>query len=1298
MDHLTPNKIQRLMHLAEDASSFNMPHKRPMLGEEDLKRLNPATAPYNNKESGACESSSGLLDLDQVKGFGESDIGSVSRSTGFHPGEMTGRSTGTEEAVPKFRHSCFNMESLATELDRQTSEVQDIMRHSIATNYSFHSKNLTADEESFMAKRAPLPLQQTHTLFAETSSVNNSDLSVGAYFRKRCPEFGKVLAQTQSPDRSSMRPSLSEVSSSTHLENAENYQPYKLDPSLDSVPVRQPRNPASDQVLLQPSNIAVQSAPKPSLREESIVETFKVPAPTSVRNVPKLEPQTDLKHGVPVDKRKMANKPPGTTDLFMKAVTHSAIKPTSDDTEGSLVDNSLSISRIAELLAGNQSILRVSDILDQFTTKKEQKQPLSERNYFPKQEPVTYLKDSRDLDYATSSESVQTVISVNKASVNQENKVVPEVIVTRHSLTKGVQNVEAESVKTERTRSKSSSTRSRSTLSTVQENCGAESPVNSSRGEVNTSHVPSPNIEYKELDKSVDWHEVMQQKRRRQQGIAKDKWADITSPPITGFVGVSCAATISVVTLTDSWLTASFYFHTLPNQGRDLRIELPRQPLLLSPSKTEQLQIHITTSAEMNAILPYTVTLKDSSIDCEIEHKGIIEVDFKMPVVQAMSLDGINKVTFSPTLEKTLLSKTFVLISDSPVDLQLSLSILGGKNMFAIKNVQEIKKSEVNRVLKEQHSMEERQMLSKHKNKALNKQLCRLTRGNAIKATVTFEAPTLSDHTSSKMETFTSAICVTLIDCETVIKELELIATVGTATLAVSAPDSKIFITKDMSSVSVRNTGSVAGVWFIKMKVSDERNYFNVSLTRLELAPAETKNMNLYYTGPEDSLNTATLLFEEAITGTLTTLELSGGAEKPKQFPIKTNCTILSWVRSGRKEISLKNSTDKKVQIRCQVIGDNFTIDMAGVDARGTCCIIQFNPNECRPLPIVYSPTSYLPNASSLHLMYDKNSEYTRKISLYGCSSGDPLRWCGLATYGETALVRAVARSNIELKLTNKSPMPSFVCARVNFNREYKIHQVNRERVHAALLGSASILPCTARPSCEWVCVCSTTVLSSISRAMTQATDFGLHDEKNSRLITKVQYMSVASSCRVEGAWRVVRGRGAHAVTLRVDWARVERRAADARAPTLATLTALTGPELTRRRILRCPFSPSYIKESLMIMRQRRDVDSTNMIGRSLHVSPLSSSSPHILKTEGNGVLDVSLLPENLRMLTGPFEGEDDSMDTLLRDFNENKSSLVELIGGLQELKAQIDLPQDIAEETIIIADDTILEHHTLYE
>lgn len=54
-------------------------------------------------------------------------------------------------------------------------------------------------------------------------------------------------------------------------------------------------------------------------------------------------------------------------------------------------------------------------------------------------------------------------------------------------------------------------------------------------------------------------------------------------------------------------------------------------------------------------------------------------------------------------------------------------------------------------------------------------------------------------------------------------------------------------------------------------------------------------------------------------------------------------------------------------------------------------------------------------------------------------------------------------------------------------------------------------------------------------------------------------------------------------------------------------------------------------------------------------------------------------------------------MDAQIADFKETKASLNELIGGLQELTAQIDLPQDFAEEnTIIITDDTVVEHHTL--
>ncbi|KAL4711508.1 hypothetical protein ACJJTC_000524 [Scirpophaga incertulas] len=86
-----------------------------------------------------------------------------------------------------------------------------------------------------------------------------------------------------------------------------------------------------------------------------------------------------------------------------------------------------------------------------------------------------------------------------------------------------------------------------------------------------------------------------------------------------------------------------------------------------------------------------------------------------------------------------------------------------------------------------------------------------------------------------------------------------------------------------------------------------------------------------------------------------------------------------------------------------------------------------------------------------------------------------------------------------------------------------------------------------------------------------------------------------------------------------------------------------------------------------------------------------------ILKDNPNGELDISLLPEHLRILTQEFEGEDSRMDNDLVDFNETKECLKELISGLQALTAQIDLPQDFTEEnTIIISDDTVVEHHTL--
>lgn len=201
---------------------------------------------------------------------------------------------------------------------------------------------------------------------------------------------------------------------------------------------------------------------------------------------------------------------------------------------------------------------------------------------------------------------------------------------------------------------------------------------------------------------------------------------------------------IAVTTLTDSWITGKFEFNNLPNEGKDLTYELPRLPLLLSPKKTEYFVIQLTSSVEMRAVLPYTICLKDTALDAEVTQKGTIQVNFKLPALQAISSDGDEKVTFPMSHEKAQLCKSFILASDCPDDLQLQLSVTEGDSIFSIKSVQEIKKTDINKVLVEQQAVDD-QTVGKSKSKALSKQLCRLAKGNAIKVTILFNAPSLLD-------------------------------------------------------------------------------------------------------------------------------------------------------------------------------------------------------------------------------------------------------------------------------------------------------------------------------------------------------------------------------------------------------------------------------------------------------------------------------------------------------------------------------------------------------------------------
>ncbi|CAG4932630.1 unnamed protein product, partial [Parnassius apollo] len=960
---------------------------------------------------------------------------------------------------------------------------------------------------------------------------------------------------------------------------------YKMDQSLDCIPVRQSRGANLDKAIPTKDPAFIMH----HTNQTNMHYNYTIP-----------EISANCNNG---DNAQNFNKTDTHKNQASKRAHSSPFQIPMEESGASVdneTENSLSISKIADYL-GKQSNVSISGML-QFNNQKKQtnkKQPLKElqmnvqNNWENNDEfAVTNLRDTKQMESAGSAGTISTVIERNldKLKISQEKRDIPTVIVTRNSLS----NNECDNIenKSSAGRSKSPSSKSQSTFSTVKENFTSfksnDSPLQNSKGEVNLTHIPSPNVEYKELDKSVDWQELLQQK---QESLAKEQWVEIRSANVNGFVGVSTAVTIAITTLADSWLTAKFQFSSLPNEGRDLTIELPRQPLLLSPGKTEQFTLYITSNVEINTTLLFTLFLKDASIDGDIQQNGELEINFKMPTIQALSCDGMNKILFPPIQEKSTYTKSLIIISDCPVDLQLDLSIIESDSMFTIKNVQEIRKHDVSKALMDRQNFtdEDHHKIGKPKGKVLNKQLCRLTSGNAIKVSIMFTAPKLSELDLKTTTSYRAALNVNLMGVKSVLKKVDLLGVVGSANLVVEISTHKLYITNEPTTIILRNSGSIPGSWLVKLKAISNENVvpFQISSQKLEICPGGEKELNILYTGPPDEVNEAVLILEDDVTGKKNTIDISGGMEKPRTFPIKTNYITMSWVRTGRKELSLRNSTNKKIQIRCQIIGEGFSIDLPGVESRGIYCVA-FGPHDCRTLPIVFAPNSTAPHVAALHLVFDKNSDFSRKVKLFGCSNDECVRWSGLVTYGDTALLRAATRAPLSLPLYNKHNVPAFVAATVHFNLQYR-----------------------------WC----------------------------------------AEGSQLEGARHVVSARSRHALRLRLDWARVESRARALAASALAALTVLTGPELTRRRILR------------------------------------------IIRNKSTGELDTSLLPDHLKILAEDFEGQEIVSDECLKDFEETTSNLNELIESLQELNAQIDLPQDFADEnTIIISDDTVLEHHTLCE
>ncbi|KAL4711511.1 hypothetical protein ACJJTC_000527 [Scirpophaga incertulas] len=1049
MDPLTPNKIKQLLRLAQNKSfTPNM-----LFHDQDVTKITSSHASCTNL-SPTSELSSGILDVHKLEGFGETGNvnQSLSKSTAFNPGEMTGRSTGTDDvntntmnliACKMFeefgRHSLV-LDSITSQMDKQTSEVHDIMRHSIATNYSFHSKrDLTADEASLVMRETPLHIKPgNNTNFTESTGINNSNLSVGSYFKKRCPEFNQVLSATDSPVRS-LTPSIAEVSTNATFDIGPKHSNCdKLNQPLDSVPVKQPRSPVNKKQLNysvsnnkeNQNNLNLLTNPKDPHLTGNKRQTNVINVPTSIMGC-----QKSFMNATP-------SKP---TDVFIRNLQ--SVRMVADETEGS-VENSLSISKIADFLGKQSSInVSVTDMLQLTNKTRTRKVPEVQLNQPNPNDrlahdnvPVTKLIDTKNMPTGSSTGSINTVISLDKLKIGEEDLKAGEFLsatLAHDEATNDTHSQNELSMKLKSKISKSSSSKSPCTLSTVHENFpsfkSGDSPLTSRRGESKTSHLLSPNIQYKELDKSVDWHEVLLQKQMNQAALAKEEWVEISATSINGFVGVSCPVTISITTQTDSWLTAKFYFED-SSKNKDLSIEFPKQPFLLSPRKTEQFTLHLTSLVELNCPLTFKLILRDASVDRELEQNATIEASIKMPGIQAMSCDGVNKVNFPAVTENNSVIRSVVLLSDSPVDLHLELSIAEGDSLFYIKNAQEVRKSEINKVLMERHG---RSDAPARKHRTPNVQFCRLSKDNGIKVTIVFNAPELSElKIMDKIASFSGVLNVSLMGVKVILRKIELISVVGTLNLVVNISGNNCHLTAtEPTTVSLLNTGTIPGIWTARFADSSQMKPIKMSPTRFELRPGVTKTMSLYAECGDIFYQNA-IIFEEITSGVQTELKIGVGADKPKVFSIKTNHCILSWVRSGRKELSLKNTSDYKVHVKCQIVGAGFSIDLPGGETRGTY-VLPFGPHERRTVPIVFNPNTYFPHSATLHLVYDRNSDVSRKVKLYGCLSGDMVRWSGLATYGDTALVRAALRAPVVLQLYNKAPAPAFICARVQFNRAY---------------------------------------------------------------------------------------------------------------------------------------------------------------------------------------------------------------------------------------------------------------------
>lgn len=1039
---LTPTKIMRLMSLAESKTpdqrwreTKNIPDMSTVSVE--FSDINPsASSTVRNlisaygPDSKNVESSLGLLDLDGCEDLlgsqlaGTCSIADMSvKSSMFNPKEMTGRSTDGLDGAP-----ADDVSELTARLRAQSGNVAALIEQSFVDDKSFMSArkiDLTAEEVSCIQNHGtlPIPLCELDMNLTKNidrklndTNVNGVDLSMGSYFKKKTFGLESILAGSGSPqNKLSLLHGGNQMNQTgvITINDTQSSDCVVLDATLDQVPVKEP-------------------AP-----------VFKAPQ-----------------------------------------VQHFVAQQNINGDESSMVDTSLSASLIAKWLCKMDLKATPSTLLAEVQRNKENFATAKQNTKtakFPVKNKVVRQIDKSTLNniagnqandspvpirasknsHASSDHStyVSTLQLCGKTDTASSDSTV-DTVITRPAIT--VTNatvIESESDfdivgKTLKSSNPRTSTRCQNEseddlicmtspivdVGSCKKDLGSASGILPSKSPMG-SEKSNSDLEYKELDKSINWPDILPNK-----DYDTEKWVQVDIEDLEAFIGVCTSLKIKLTSLTERWLSVRFELDKMNEPS--VKLETTIVPILLRPGETQSCSFATTVVGQIKGPVTLVVIMQDTCSDDEIFIKKNIKISNRLPQLQILSdlkMSNEKVVKFPDVQEKRNCCKIVMIKSDCEADLQLVVAVSGDHNSFSINSVDVVDCVKIKECLGTENRLVNTEGRLPNKQyrpaSACKRARCILPRNAALHLTLSCSAPLLSVFKQrTNQVSLEGTLSIYTAGGNICIKEVKLTALVGIVRLQFKHPsnsDEINFQTGQKQKIELSNTGTIESTWRIVVRKElngPETSVFSATPTRVTLGSGHQQSVEITYHGPDDVVNNGFLILENTTDGQNSVWKLVGGQDKPKVFPIKTTHNELAWGRPGpSKSIRLKNTSRHRVKVQCTVCGDGFRID-GDLDSKGIR-VYSLEPNEIEELPISFVPNGVGLYYAKLMLILMDKPYLAKAIRLFASGGSSIVRWARSVPRGPSGpALLTLCRGATSCELLNKGDAPAFVSAQINFN------------------------------------------------------------------------------------------------------------------------------------------------------------------------------------------------------------------------------------------------------------------------